>query len=172
MVTLLYHEATDSLYVFGGFRFHVELAAPSPELYSLHCLTAPGACCAFSGAKVRKRARQMSRGWWREGPLLFPCPREWLNPGFLLCLLSSSHLPQVSLLLSDLEVRIIHQEIRACVLTWCSHTLGVAWTVPPFLAPPAMKQGAEVSCASTSKAKSISVSEQEPGCLETAAFSI
>lgn len=33
----VYHEATDSLYVFGGFRFHVELAAPSPELYSLHC---------------------------------------------------------------------------------------------------------------------------------------
>uniref|UniRef100_A0A6I8P4P7 Multiple EGF like domains 8 n=1 Tax=Ornithorhynchus anatinus TaxID=9258 RepID=A0A6I8P4P7_ORNAN len=33
----VYHEPTDSLYVFGGFRFHVELAAPSPELYSLHC---------------------------------------------------------------------------------------------------------------------------------------
>ena len=36
-----------------------------------------------------------------------------------------------------------------------------------------MKLGAEVSCASASKAKGVSVSEsRKPGCLETAAFSI
>lgn len=51
----VYHEATDSLYVFGGFRFHVELAAPSPELYSLHCPDRTWSLLAPSqGAKVRK----------------------------------------------------------------------------------------------------------------------
>lgn len=50
----VYHEATDSLYVFGGFRFHVELAAPSPELYSLHCPDGTWSLLAPSqGAKVR-----------------------------------------------------------------------------------------------------------------------
>lgn len=52
----MYHEATDSLYVFGGFRFHVELAAPSPELYSLHCPDRTWSLLAPSqGAKVRKK---------------------------------------------------------------------------------------------------------------------
>lgn len=51
----VYHEATDSLYVFGGFRFHVELAAPSSELYSLHCPDRTWSLLAPSqGAKVRK----------------------------------------------------------------------------------------------------------------------
>ncbi|XP_011762843.2 multiple epidermal growth factor-like domains protein 8 isoform X1 [Macaca nemestrina] len=52
----VYHEATDSLYVFGGFRFHVELAAPSPELYSLHCPDRTWSLLAPSqGAKPRPR---------------------------------------------------------------------------------------------------------------------
>ncbi|XP_043935354.1 multiple epidermal growth factor-like domains protein 8 [Protopterus annectens] len=32
----VYHEGTDAVYVFGGYRFHVELVSASPELYSLH----------------------------------------------------------------------------------------------------------------------------------------
>ncbi|XP_005860496.1 PREDICTED: multiple epidermal growth factor-like domains protein 8 [Myotis brandtii] len=52
----VYHEATDSLYVFGGFRFHVELAAPSSELYSLHCPDRTWSLLAPSqGAKPRPR---------------------------------------------------------------------------------------------------------------------
>ncbi|PNI95458.1 MEGF8 isoform 3 [Pan troglodytes] len=52
----VYHEATDSLYVFGGFRFHVELAAPSPELYSLHCPDRTWSLLApTQGAKPRPR---------------------------------------------------------------------------------------------------------------------
>lgn len=59
----VYHEATDSLYVFGGFRFHVELAAPSPELYSLHCPDRTWSLLAPSqGAKVRKRSQQVDVG--------------------------------------------------------------------------------------------------------------
>lgn len=61
----VYHEATDSLYVFGGFRFHVELAAPSPELYSLHCPDRTWSLLAPSqGAKVRvTRPPLGGRGW-------------------------------------------------------------------------------------------------------------
>lgn len=67
----MYHEATDSLYVFGGFRFHVELAAPSPELYSLHCPDRTWSLLAPSqGAKVRKRGvhRQTRGGQEGKGP--------------------------------------------------------------------------------------------------------
>lgn len=71
----MYHEATDSLYVFGGFRFHVELAAPSPELYSLHCPDRTWSLLAPSqGAKVRKGCPD---GWLEgmgvRGPLS-QCP--------------------------------------------------------------------------------------------------
>lgn len=31
----VYHEQTDAIYVFGGYRFHVETVEPSGELYSL-----------------------------------------------------------------------------------------------------------------------------------------
>lgn len=59
----VYHEATDSLYVFGGFRFHVELAAPSPELYSLHCPDRTWSLLAPSqGAKVRTAGCSQGRG--------------------------------------------------------------------------------------------------------------
>lgn len=32
----VYHEQTDAVYVFGGYRFHVEAVEPSGELYSLY----------------------------------------------------------------------------------------------------------------------------------------
>lgn len=32
----VYHEQTDAIYVFGGYRFHVETVEPSGELYSLY----------------------------------------------------------------------------------------------------------------------------------------
>ncbi|XP_010892421.2 multiple epidermal growth factor-like domains protein 8 [Esox lucius] len=32
----VYHEQTDAVYVFGGYRFHVETVEPSGELYSLY----------------------------------------------------------------------------------------------------------------------------------------
>lgn len=32
----MYHEQTDAIYVFGGYRFHVESVDPSGELYSLY----------------------------------------------------------------------------------------------------------------------------------------
>lgn len=32
----VYHEQTDAVYVFGGYRFHVETVQPSGELYSLY----------------------------------------------------------------------------------------------------------------------------------------
>lgn len=32
----MYHEQTDAVYVFGGYRFHVETVEPSGELYSLY----------------------------------------------------------------------------------------------------------------------------------------
>uniref|UniRef100_A0A8C6NK18 Multiple EGF like domains 8 n=1 Tax=Nothobranchius furzeri TaxID=105023 RepID=A0A8C6NK18_NOTFU len=32
----VYHEQTDAIYVFGGYRFHVEAVEPSGELYSLY----------------------------------------------------------------------------------------------------------------------------------------
>lgn len=32
----MYHEQTDAIYVFGGYRFHVETVEPSGELYSLY----------------------------------------------------------------------------------------------------------------------------------------
>uniref|UniRef100_H3A6Q1 Multiple EGF like domains 8 n=1 Tax=Latimeria chalumnae TaxID=7897 RepID=H3A6Q1_LATCH len=32
----VYHEPTDAVYVFGGYRFHVEVVSDSPELYSLY----------------------------------------------------------------------------------------------------------------------------------------
>lgn len=32
----VYHEQTDAIYVFGGYRFHVETVEPSAELYSLY----------------------------------------------------------------------------------------------------------------------------------------
>lgn len=32
----MYHEQTDAVYVFGGYRFHVEIVQPSGELYSLY----------------------------------------------------------------------------------------------------------------------------------------
>lgn len=79
----VYHEATDSLYVFGGFRFHVELAAPSPELYSLHCPDRTWSLLAPSqGAKVRKRSSQVDVG----APSL--SPKGWHHPAFLLPFLS------------------------------------------------------------------------------------
>ncbi|XP_019220013.1 multiple epidermal growth factor-like domains protein 8 [Oreochromis niloticus] len=34
--TAVYHEQTDAIYVFGGYRFHVESVEPSAELYSLY----------------------------------------------------------------------------------------------------------------------------------------
>ncbi|XP_076135995.1 multiple epidermal growth factor-like domains protein 8 [Alosa pseudoharengus] len=34
--TAVYHEQTDAVYVFGGYRFHVEAVEPSGELYSLY----------------------------------------------------------------------------------------------------------------------------------------
>ncbi|XP_028836876.1 multiple epidermal growth factor-like domains protein 8 [Denticeps clupeoides] len=34
--TAVYHEPTDAIYVFGGYRFHVEAVEPSGELYSLY----------------------------------------------------------------------------------------------------------------------------------------
>lgn len=65
----VYHEATDSLYVFGGFRFHVELAAPSPELYSLHCPDRTWSLLAPSqGAKVRTAAVATEGGSPGTGP--------------------------------------------------------------------------------------------------------
>ena len=74
----------------------------------------------------------------------------------------------------DLEVRIIHQEIRGLSFDLVLPHSGCGPDRPlHFLAPPAMKQGAEVSCTSASKAKGVSVREsRKPGCLETAAFSI
>lgn len=157
----VYHEATDSLYVFGGFRFHVELAAPSPELYSLHCPDRTWSLLAPSqGAKVRKKGQtDESGGWWQEGPSFPSAP----GSGSTLDSYSASFpvpSPKSPLLLSDLEVRIIHQEIRGLCSDLVLPHSGCGLDRPlPFLAPPAMKQGAEVSCASTSKAKSISVSE-------------
>lgn len=32
----VYHDQTDAIYVFGGYRFHVETVEPSGELYSLY----------------------------------------------------------------------------------------------------------------------------------------
>lgn len=32
----VYHEQTDAVYVYGGYRFHVEAVEPSGELYSLY----------------------------------------------------------------------------------------------------------------------------------------
>lgn len=32
----VYHQQTDAVYVFGGYRFHVETVEPSGELYSLY----------------------------------------------------------------------------------------------------------------------------------------
>lgn len=32
----VYHEQTDAVYVFGGYRFHVEAVEPSGELYTLY----------------------------------------------------------------------------------------------------------------------------------------
>lgn len=76
----VYHEATDSLYVFGGFRFHVELAAPSPELYSLHCPDRTWSLLAPSqGAKVRKRGADI----WilaAEGRTPFPVSQGLARP--------------------------------------------------------------------------------------------
>uniref|UniRef100_A0A2K5KJX8 Multiple epidermal growth factor-like domains protein 8 n=1 Tax=Cercocebus atys TaxID=9531 RepID=A0A2K5KJX8_CERAT len=66
----VYHEATDSLYVFGGFRFHVELAAPSPELYSLHCPDRTWSLLAPSqGAKgdCVRNVGGSSQGVWQPG---------------------------------------------------------------------------------------------------------
>uniref|UniRef100_A0A8C4SXY5 Multiple EGF like domains 8 n=1 Tax=Erpetoichthys calabaricus TaxID=27687 RepID=A0A8C4SXY5_ERPCA len=34
--TAVYHEGTDAVYLFGGYRFHMESVAASAELYSLH----------------------------------------------------------------------------------------------------------------------------------------
>ena len=34
--TAVYHEQTDAVYVFGGYRFHVEAVEPSGELYTLY----------------------------------------------------------------------------------------------------------------------------------------
>lgn len=63
----VYHEATDSLYVFGGFRFHVELAAPSPELYSLYCPDRTWSLLAPSqGAKVRTAGCSHGRGFPKD----------------------------------------------------------------------------------------------------------
>uniref|UniRef100_A0A2I3HUT4 Multiple epidermal growth factor-like domains protein 8 n=1 Tax=Nomascus leucogenys TaxID=61853 RepID=A0A2I3HUT4_NOMLE len=58
----VYHEATDSLYVFGGFRFHVELAAPSSELYSLHCPDRTWSLLAPSQGAKRDRMRNVGLG--------------------------------------------------------------------------------------------------------------
>ncbi|XP_048476526.1 multiple epidermal growth factor-like domains protein 8 [Rhincodon typus] len=35
----IYHQATDAVYVFGGYRFYLESVSASPELYSLHLPT-------------------------------------------------------------------------------------------------------------------------------------
>lgn len=72
----------------------------------------------------------MSQQGQGEGPLLSQCPREWLNPGFLLRLLSSTHPPKSPLLLSDLEVRINHQEVRGLGADLVLQLLGVAQTGP------------------------------------------
>lgn len=52
--TAVYHEQTDAIYVFGGYRFHVESVEPSAELYSLYYPNLTWSLLATSqGIKVR-----------------------------------------------------------------------------------------------------------------------
>ena len=128
----VYHEATDSLYVFGGFRFHVELAAPSPELYSLHCPDRTWSLLAPSqGAKVRKKGQTDVSAGAGGGPPPFPVPQGVAQsriptpPPF-----QYSPPPRSPLLLSDLEVRINHQEVRGLGADLVLQLLGMAQTGP------------------------------------------
>lgn len=143
----VYHEATDSLYVFGGFRFHVELAAPSPELYSLHCPDRTWSLLAPSqGAKVRKKGQRDDSvgGSGRRAPP-FPVPQgvtqPWIPtlPPFQF---PPPRLPQVSPSTADLEVRIFHQEIRGLCSDLVLPYSGCGPDRPlPFLAPPSYETG-------------------------------
>lgn len=53
----VYHEQTDAIYVFGGYRFHVETVEPSGELYSLYYPNLTWSLLVPSqGNKVRDRS--------------------------------------------------------------------------------------------------------------------
>lgn len=58
----VYHEQTDAIYVFGGYRFHVETVEPSGELYSLYYPNLTWSLLVPSqGNKVRGRPHLVSR---------------------------------------------------------------------------------------------------------------
>lgn len=57
----VYHEQTDAIYVFGGYRFHVETVEPSGELYSLYYLNLTWSLLVPSqGNKVRGQSSLFS----------------------------------------------------------------------------------------------------------------
>lgn len=58
----VYHEQTDAIYVFGGYRFHVETVEPSGELYSLYYPNLTWSLLVPSqGSKVRCRHHPAQR---------------------------------------------------------------------------------------------------------------
>lgn len=58
----VYHEQTDAIYVFGGYRFHVETVEPSGELYSLYYPNLTWSLLVPSqGNKVRGKSHLVSR---------------------------------------------------------------------------------------------------------------
>ena len=139
----VYHEATDSLYVFGGFRFHVELAAPSPELYSLHCPDRTWSLLAPSqGAKVRKKGQTDESAGAGGGPPPFPVPQGVAQsriptpppfqysppPGLPFCYLTWR---------SESTTR----RSEAWVLTWCSSFWVWPRPAPPLPGSPSYETG-------------------------------